>query len=357
MLAEVALGLLQFSLITSLPDPSTTRFAEEYGVAMVKAPIDEFCVQHLAHLIARLRATGVAVSDSLQSVRPRARSTLRALSVALLLTWGLSAGWVQAQSAPGAPVTIPSAETGFGSSGEVLGTFGQPAKAKDKLPAVLILHGSAGIDGRGAFYATALQEAGIATLEIEMFARRGRPAQEDIQATLPHAAAALRWLKAQPVVDAQRIGVMGFSWGGRMSVVMSSELVQEKLGAETPRPRALAPMYPSCSSPRPTPAGHSLHRVNDRMSATPMLIQVGTEDDAEVRQRPCDYLRTLWPKQAADLLVIRYIDGATHGFDGRSSRGYYSASRGGYVRVAWNSKQATEARETVVRFFVEHLNP
>jgi dienelactone hydrolase len=266
---------------------------------------------------------------------------------------------VEAQSAPGAPVTILGVQTDFGSSGEVSGTFGRPVKAKDKMPAVLILHGSNGIDGRGAFYAPALQEAGIATLEIFMFPRGGRP--QGSWATLPHAAAALRWLQAQPVIDGERLGVMGFSWGAGMSVRISSDMVREKLGAETPRPRALAAMYPVCHAiARPQPDGHPFHGLNDRMSATPILIQIGTNDDYEVQERPCDLLRPLWPKQAADLLVIRYIDGATHAFEG-PSRSFSDrdahGGRGGNVRVTANTKHAAEAREAVVRFFVEHLTP
>ena len=38
-----------------------------------------------------------------------------------------------------------------------------------KLPAVLILHGSAGVDARGDFYEAALNKAGIATLQIDMW--------------------------------------------------------------------------------------------------------------------------------------------------------------------------------------------
>jgi poly(3-hydroxybutyrate) depolymerase len=102
-------------------------------------------------------------------MRSRRYFTLRALGVFLVTVTVFAAQTVEAQSAPGAQVTIPGVETGFGSTGAVSGTFGRPVKVKDSLPAVLILHGSNGIDGRGAFYATALQEVGIATLEIFMF--------------------------------------------------------------------------------------------------------------------------------------------------------------------------------------------
>jgi hypothetical protein len=82
--------------------------------------------------------------------------------------------------APGEAVVIPGAEIGaWGRVASVEGHFGKPSgnstPPSTKLAAVLILHGSNGIDGRGAYYAKALQEAGIATLEITMFESGGRP--------------------------------------------------------------------------------------------------------------------------------------------------------------------------------------
>ena len=84
-----------------------------------------------------------------------------------------------------------------------------------KLAAVLILHGSAGIDSRGDFYEAALNEAGMATLQIDMWQARGysapgqRPAA--IYLTYPDAFSALAFLSQQPNIDPARIGVLGFS--------------------------------------------------------------------------------------------------------------------------------------------------
>ena len=47
------------------------------------------------------------------------------------------------------------------------------ANVGGKLPVVLVLHGSGGIDGRGEFQGT--QCGGIGTLEIFMFSRGNRP--------------------------------------------------------------------------------------------------------------------------------------------------------------------------------------
>src|SRR4029077_11726016 len=128
--------------------------------------------------------------------------------------------------------------------------------------------------------------AGIATLEITMFPRGGRP-REGRKVNMPHAAAALQWLAAQPGVDGQRLGVLGFSWGGTMTVLMSSELVQERLGKDVPKPVAFASFYPVCSAM----ARHLVdpldpfYNAHVRMSGAPVLIYVGTRDDYEQIER------------------------------------------------------------------------
>ena len=266
--------------------------------------------------------------------------------------------------APGESVIIPGAEiSGWGQVDKFPARFGRPAGSKPKVPAVLILHGSLGVDGRGAFYAKALQEAGIATLEITMFPSRARP-RAGVKATMPYAAAALKWLAAQPAIDGQRLGVMGFSWGGFMSVLMSSELVQERLGKDVPKPVAFAPFYPTCSilvrslvNPR-----SAFYNAHTRMSAAPMLIHVGTRDDFEEGERPCDALVAMWPAAAREHTTVRYVEGATHDFDTQKSGGqaydkFAHALRGGMVSVVPSPKDAAEARQAVVSFFVKHLHP
>ena len=87
--------------------------------------------------------------------------------------------------------------------------------ATHKVPAVVILHGSSGIDARGDFYEAALNAAGIATLQIDMWEARGvggavgRPSAPIL--TLPDAYSALAFLAARLEIDAPRIGVLGFS--------------------------------------------------------------------------------------------------------------------------------------------------
>src|SRR5688500_6794808 len=122
--------------------------------------------------------------------------------------------FVSSLAAAQTDVVIPGVEiAGWGKVAEVQGRFARPSGAAAKVPAVLILHGSAGVDGRGAFYAGALREAGIATLEITMFQRGGRP-RTGHATNMPHAAASLKWLAEQPDVDSERLGLIEYSCDG-----------------------------------------------------------------------------------------------------------------------------------------------
>ena len=64
----------------------------------------------------------------------------------------------------------------FQSDARVIGELRIPKSNRDRLPAVLIVNSSPGFDGRSSFYALALNQAGIATLEVDMFQGKGLPA-------------------------------------------------------------------------------------------------------------------------------------------------------------------------------------
>lgn len=266
--------------------------------------------------------------------------------------------------ATGEAVVLPGAEVAdWGRVEKVDGHFGRPSGNSSKVPAVLILHGSGGIDGRGAYYAKALQDAGIATLEIAMFAPGGRP-RAGTKATMPFAAAALKWLAAQSGVDASRLGVMGFSWGGVMTVLMSSGLTQDTLGKDVPTPVAFAALYPTCSviARFVKNKQSAFYGAETRMSGSPMLIQVGTKDDYEDDERACDAFVASWPATARERTTVRYYEGATHGFDIQDRPRQFNdefahAGRGGVVRMWPSPNDAAAARVQLVTFFTEQLKP
>ena len=96
-----------------------------------------------------------------------------------------------------------------------------PARGDLAAPCMVILTSSAGVQRhREHFYAQALNEAGIAALIVDSFGGRGVRRTVADQ-TLVSAAqmegdafAALALLRADPRIDADRIGIMGVSKGG-----------------------------------------------------------------------------------------------------------------------------------------------
>lgn len=291
------------------------------------------------------------------------RRAARHLGACLLVVATLfipSAAMAQ-KEAPGEAVTIPGADLGdWGKVEQVEGRFGLPARVTGKVPAVLMLHGSGGVDGRGASYAKALQEAGFATLEITMFPRSSPPGPS-VNLTMPHAAAALRWLAAQPSVDALRLGAIGSSWGGQMAVMLTSVQVRDRLGKGVPAPAAAVALYPVCTNMSRFLAWdkHPLYNAHTTMGAVPLLILVGTGDATENEPRSCDAFVATLPVAAQQRTSVRYFEGATHGFDSDKAFEYYDAMararKGAMVSVVPSEKDAAAARAETVAFFTKYL--
>jgi dienelactone hydrolase len=234
---------------------------------------------------------------------------------------------------------------------------GQPARKS--LPAVVICHGSDGVDGRGEFYAPALHEAGIATLEIDMWAARGtargaaaRPGSP-IE-TLPDAFGALAFLAAQPEVDPVRIGIMGFSWGGVVTLLSAIARHADPLRRDGARFAAHAANYPVCwlygRVPEMKLAG---------LTGAPVLIQTGdvdTYDDPDAGEK---LVASLAPEDARRVRQ-RTHSGAGHGFDRDlpaktivDPAAHNGA--GGEVLMAFHSVAALAARAEIAAFFKNAL--
>ena len=91
----------------------------------------------------------------------------------------------------------------------------------DKVPAVVLVHGSGGIyNAELDFWPKQFNAAGIAVFTLDMFGPRGVQSTAEDQSQVPFAAdvadafAALRLLATHPRIDAKRIAIMGFSRGG-----------------------------------------------------------------------------------------------------------------------------------------------
>ncbi len=239
----------------------------------------------------------------------------------------------------------------------VAGVFTLPwpstAVAK-RSPAVLICHGSAGVDGRGVFHAGHLHRAGVATLEIDMWAARGatrgpaaRPASP--LDTLPDAFAARDFLAEQPEADPTRIGVMGFSWGGVVSLLTAR---RGKAGER--RFAAHVALYPVCWLYRRIPA-LSL----SELTGAPILILTGETDAYDAPGAGPALAQSLQAASGSVVRAIAYAD-AGHGFDRdlpseTITDPFAHGGKGGPVVMAFQAKAARAARAEIVRFFRQTL--
>jgi dienelactone hydrolase len=238
----------------------------------------------------------------------------------------------------------------------VAGKLATPVEG-DPVPGVLICHGSDGVDGRGAFHAEALNAAGFATFEIDMWAARGvgrgaasRP--RSVPETLPDAFAAAAFMARQPEIDPARIGILGFSWGGVVSLLSATRRWRGQLGADAPPLVAHAALYPVCWSYGVVP-GFSL----DELTGEPILIQAG---DADAYDDPDGLGQLLARLPPASRAMIRGIthQGAGHAFDRRGETKeindpFAHKGKGGPVTMAFHPEAAEAARAANVAFFRE----
>jgi dienelactone hydrolase len=224
--------------------------------------------------------------------------------------------------------------------------------------AVVICHGSDGVDGRGEFHAAGLNAAGIATLEIDMWAARGtargaaaRP-RSPVE-TLPDAFAAAGFLAAQPEVDPARIGIMGFSWGGVVTLLTATRTAQA-LAGDAPPFRGHVALYPVCWAYETVP-GLSLADL----TGAPVLIQAG---DADAYDDPdgLDQLMARLPEASRKLIRGVTHPGAGHGFDRDLPAQtivdpFAHKGKGGPVLMEFHPQAAERARALTVEFFREAL--
>jgi hypothetical protein len=98
----------------------------------------------------------------------------------------------------------------------IAGELRIPTPGDDRLPAVVLLHGSGGVSGYVADWAQELNATGLATFLIDGFTGRGiastlnDPGQLVRLSLIVDAYRALELLVAHPRIDPSRIAIMGF---------------------------------------------------------------------------------------------------------------------------------------------------
>lgn len=208
-------------------------------------------------------------------------------------------------------------------SGVVLRAHWLPAEGGDRRPAVLALHGCGGLYAKGGGLAERYREtterlhaAGYAVLMPDSFGSRGlrevcqtrySDRSLNVNDRVQDARAALVWLAAQPGVDAQRIGVMGWSNGGTTTLNLLEQRHTHPQAGEPPLAGA-AVFYPGCGP---------LLKRRAAIERVPLLMQLGALDDWTPAQPCVDWAQTLEEHAGSDVTVHLY-EGSYHGFDGKA---------------------------------------
>lgn len=243
----------------------------------------------------------------------------------------------------------------------------------EKFPAVVILHGSAGIDFRGNFYAQALNKNGIATLEIDMWEARGVQGGENRPAlpiyTYPDAFSALSYLSGLSSINQDKIGVLGFSWGGVVSLATAEES-NVSLFSNGKTFAAHAANYPVCygfNNPSIPPLNPPAARGTQFLYLTgaPILIQVGSEDDYDNGIENCENLKND-VITGGDLIEVIGYQEAYHAWDRLlvpievqdpfgNEGSIFSTGIVPTVKMIPNADMAYKSRRKIVQFFMKSL--
>ena len=243
---------------------------------------------------------------------------------------------------------------------QIAGELRIPDSKRERLPAVVIINSTPGFDGRGAFYAEALNAAGIATLELDIFQGSGLPASP-VQ-NLPHAFRSLRYLGAHPRIDGARVGVMGFSWGGQIVLVASSAKLRDEYGQGTNGFAAHLALYPQCWRIRTAQSGKDpllAPPLFDAVAGGPVHILAGDRDGYDGPDGCRLFIEWLPATTRANYSVTIY-EGATFAWDHKFGGATYEAGgrrgEGGIVEVVADPQLAATSRDFAVRYFLRHLD-
>jgi len=198
----------------------------------------------------------------------------------------------------------------------IAGELRIPKPGTDRLPAVVLVHGSGGVGFNSGMWAGELNKAGFATFVVDSFTGRGitntitDQSQLSSYTMMNDAFAALAVLAKHPRIDPSKITIMGFSKGAIPSLYASMNRFQSAYAPEGASFAAYIGFYTPCNTAL----------IDDeKVSAKPIRLYHGIADDW-VPVGPCrDYVARL-KKAGANIDLVEYA-GAYHAFDNQTIPG------------------------------------
>jgi dienelactone hydrolase len=206
-------------------------------------------------------------------------------------------------------------------------------------PAIVLLHGCAGIKSYQDVWAGRFASWGYVAFQVDSLGPRGLSSiceDASLIISLIHkrtqdAYDAKTYLAGLDFVDRNRVGVMGWSHGGWTTI---SVVAQKR---DDPFRSAIA-FYPYCD------------RVLFDLNA-PLLILIGEKDDWTLAGM-CTM--QMHPVQTGHEVILKIYPDAYHGFDGEGLDMVAAGHDGGH-RILYNPAAAADANIRVREFLAKHL--
>ncbi|MGH6718688.1 MAG: dienelactone hydrolase family protein [Alphaproteobacteria bacterium] len=188
------------------------------------------------------------------------------------------------------------------------------ASAAKPVPAVVLLHGASGVlEVREMTYARQFAALGVAALVVDVYGARRDHADDFIGRLLAiteamflaDAFAALDHLAGRPEIDARRVALIGFSYGGIVATLAAFEQVAERYAPDGTRFAAHVAFYAPC-----------LATFEDaRATGAPLLMLYGGRD-ASVDAGRCAEVADQITAGGGRVETVVYPE-AVHQWDGR----------------------------------------
>ena len=185
-----------------------------------------------------------------------------------------------------------------------------PRSTDQQFPAVVLMHGSGGLNPSHDRWAHDLNRFGVAALIVDSFTGRGivntntDQSQLDSMAMTHDAYAALSKLSTHPRIDANRIAVLGFSKGAVPAIYSSNQRFRKMYGSSTVEFAAHIGLYTPCNI---------TFKDDERSTGRPIRMHHGIADDY-VSIEPCRTYTKRLKDAGADVSLTEYPD-AHHAYD------------------------------------------
>jgi dienelactone hydrolase len=190
-------------------------------------------------------------------------------------------------------------------------TLRLPDEARDRYPAVVIVHTIAGYqEANEGWHADQFRKAGFATLTYESPTARTMLQGASGSRGAPWASAvaeaysALRLLAADPRIDASRIAIVGFSFGGEVAHLTAFERLRAALAPGQARFAAHVSYYPA--------GVYGVAAEQAAYTGAPILMLLGEKDDNLPVAKAEEYLTYARRADTALPIEVSIYPGAYH---------------------------------------------